>query len=128
MQSTLDGKSGSNLTNSSTTVSGGCCLTIACKKVIPLNSSDDATRYDNVRRALGCCSASVEKVAQSLCSMTLRSRVRYESALPDSVCCCVVDDDGDEAFGLVMIINFELPIDDCNNDDRCGMMIDIDIV
>lgn len=49
--------------------------------------------------------------------------MRYESALPDSVCCCVVDDDGEEeVFGLVMIISFQLPIDDCNNDDDWMMI------
>lgn len=33
--------------------------------------------------------------------------MRYESALPDSVCCCIGCDDVDEeeeVFGLVMII------------------------
>ena len=49
--------------------------------------------------------------------------MRYESALPDSVCCCIGCDDVDEEeeFGLVMIICYQLPIDDCNNDD--GMMM-----
>ena len=44
--------------------------------------------------------------------------MRYESALPDSVCC---DVDEEEEFGLVMIICYQLPIDDCNNDD--GVMM-----
>jgi len=32
--------------------------------------------------------------------------VRYESALPDSVCCIGCDDVDEEEFGLVMIICF----------------------